>query len=103
MEDCLFCKIIKKEIPAKIIYEDSALVVFPDANPKKRVHFLIVPVPHIKSFLDLSGNQSKLLTRMVEVIQSKIVENNLKGGYQLLFNGGIYQHVPHLHWHLLGD
>ena len=103
MAGCLFCKIIKKEIPAKIIYEDSSVVVFPDLNPKARVHFLIVPSLHIISFLDLGDNQFELLTKMAKVIQSKIVENNLEGGYQLLFNGGVHQHVPHLHWHLLGD
>ncbi len=103
MKNCLFCKIVSKEVPANIVFEDTDLVVFPDINPKARVHLLIVPSLHINSFLDLSDKQLSLLTKMVKVIQSKIVENNLESGYQLLFNGGKHQHVPHLHWHLLGD
>ena len=103
MKNCLFCKIVSKEVPANIVFEDTDLVVFPDINPKARVHLLIVPSLHINSFLDLSDKQLSLLTKLVKVIQSKIVENNLESGYQLLFNGGKHQHVPHLHWHLLGD
>lgn len=103
MKDCLFCKIVKKEIPAKIVYEDNEVVVFPDINPKARLHFLIVPSLHINSFLDLEDKQFEMLTKMAKVIQSLIRENNLENSYQLLFNGGIHQHVPHLHWHLLGD
>lgn len=103
MKDCLFCKIVKKEIPAKIVYEDNEVVVFPDINPKARLHFLIVPSLHINSFLELEDKQFEMLTKMAKVIQSLIRENNLESGFQLLFNGGIHQHVPHLHWHLLGD
>ncbi|MEX0616962.1 MAG: HIT domain-containing protein [Candidatus Woykebacteria bacterium] len=103
MEDCLFCKIINKEIPTEFIYEDREVVVFKDINPKSRVHYLIVPSGHIKSFLDLSSSQYLLLTKLVKVVQRLIGEEKLEGGYQLVFNGGKYQHVPHLHWHLLGD
>ncbi len=102
MEDCLFCRIVNKEIPAKIVYEDRDVVVFPDINPKARVHFLIVPSLHISSFLDLSDKQFVVLTKMAKVIQSLVIKEKLESGYQLLFNGGKHQHVPHLHWHLLG-
>lgn len=103
MKDCLFCKIVNKEIAVKVVHEDKNVIVFPDINPKARVHFLIVPLMHVNSFLDLGDKQFALLTKMAKVIQSEIVDNNLEGGYQLLFNGGKHQHVPHLHWHLLGD
>lgn len=103
MEDCLFCKIIAKEIPAKVVFEDENVVVVPDINPKSRVHLLVLPRPHINSFLDLTSNQLLLLTKMAEVVQTIVRGQKLEAGYQLIFNGGKHQHVPHLHWHILGD
>lgn len=103
MEDCLFCRIISKKIPAKIFYEDEYVVVIPDINPKARVHLLVLPKTHINSFLDLTSNQFLLLTKMVEVVQTIVRDKKLERSYQLLFNGGKHQHVPHLHWHILGD
>ncbi len=101
--ECLFCSIIKKEAQTKFIYEDSDMVVFSDINPKNRVHLLITPREHIKSYLDLSNKNMLILTKMTKVIQSIIRGKKLEGGYQVIFNGGKYQHIPHLHWHLLGD
>lgn len=99
----MFCQIIRKEIPAKIVYEDENIIVFPDINPKARVHLLIVPREHINSVLDLTDKQNMTLTKMLKVVQELIRGQKIEGGYQLLFNGGKHQHVPHLHWHLLGD
>lgn len=103
METCLFCQIIAKKIPAKIVYEDENVMVIPDINPKARVHLLVLPRPHIKSFLDLNDKQILILTKMAEVVQTLIKDQKLEEGYQLIFNGGTHQHVPHLHWHILGD
>lgn len=101
--ECLFCDIINKKIPADFVYADNEVVVFPDINPKARAHFLVVPTLHIKSFLDLTDKQMEQLTKLAKVVQSLIKDQKLEGGYQLIFNGGKHQHVPHLHWHLLGD
>jgi len=101
--ECLFCSIIKKKTQAKIVYEDKDIVVFSDLYPKNRVHLLIVPREHINSYLDLSSKNILILTKMTKVIQSIIRGKKLEGGYQVIFNGGKYQHIPHLHWHLLGD
>ena len=103
MKDCLFCDIINKKILAEIVYEDDDVVVFPDINPKAQVHLLIVPVPHIESFLDLGNRQLPSLTKMVKVVQRVIRDKKVENGYQLIFNGGRHQHIPHMHWHLLGD
>lgn len=103
MENCLFCDIINKKIPAEIVHQDKDVVVFPDVNPKARVHLLIVPVQHINSFLDIPSSQFLTLTNLAKVVQSLIKEQKLEGSYQLIFNGGKHQHIPHLHWHLLGD
>ena len=102
-DKCLFCQIIKKEMPTKFVHEDSEVVVFSDIKPKARVHLLVVPREHINTFLDLGDNHFLLLTKMVKVVQRIIEDQKLQGGFQLIFNGGKYQHVPHLHWHLLGD
>lgn len=101
--DCLFCEIVNKKKKTEIIFEDEKIVVFPDINPKNRVHLLIVPREHIKSFLDLSNSNILILTNMIKVIQRIIEDQKLQCGYQVIFNGGQYQHIPHLHWHLLGD
>ena len=103
MEECLFCNIVNNKIPATFVYQDPDVVVFPDINPKSRVHLLVVPTLHIKSFLDIEDKQFVVLTKLAKVIQSLVRSNKLENGYQLLLNGGHYQHVPHLHWHLLGD
>lgn len=103
MKSCLFCEIIAKKIEAKFIYEDADVVVIPDVNPKNRTHYLVLPTEHIKSVLDIQSNQEELLTKMLKVVQTLIDKESLQDGYQLIFNGGHYQHVPHLHWHLLGD
>lgn len=101
--DCLFCEIVNKKKETKIVFEDEKIVVFPDINPKNRVHLLVVPRDHINSFLDLSSNNILILTNMTKVIQRIIEDQKLQSGYKIVFNGGKYQHIPHLHWHLLGD
>nr|QBM01662.1 purine nucleoside phosphoramidase [uncultured archaeon] len=103
MNGCLFCKIIKGEIPTKFVYQDREIVVFADIKPKARVHLLVVPTLHIKSFLDLSVKNFSLLTKMVKVIQRLIREQKIGGSYHLVINGGARLEVSHLHWHLLGD
>lgn len=103
MENCLFCDIVNKKIPVNFVYQDNDVAVFPDLNPKNRVHLLVVPTEHINSFLDIPDRQFLTLTNLAKVVQSLIRQQKLEGGYQLIFNGGKHQHVPHLHWHLLAD
>ncbi|OGY23178.1 MAG: hypothetical protein A2172_02250 [Candidatus Woykebacteria bacterium RBG_13_40_15] len=101
--DCTFCKIVKGEIPANFVYQDADLVVFPDIRPKAKVHLLITPKEHIESFLDLKENHTKLLTKIIKVIQQLVKDKKLESSYRVVVNGGVYQEVPHLHLHLLGD
>ncbi len=103
MESCLFCKIVAGEIPANFVYQDKDVVAFRDIHPKGRVHLLIVPTTHVKSFLDLSGKQISLLTKMAKVIQSLIKTEKIESSYYTQISGGARQEVPHLHWHLIGD
>lgn len=102
---CLFCKIIKKEIPADIVYEDSEVLAFKDIHPLAPVHVLIIPKKHIGSVDDLSEEDNCLAGKLIIAAQ-KIAENfKIKSkGYKLLVRTGIDggQEVPHLHMHLLG-
>lgn len=105
MQDCLFCKIIKGEIPSKIIYHDKDVVVFHDINPKAPVHVLIVPVRHIESLKNIKDNDALLLGRLMLVIREIAKKMNIDtSGFKIVANNGIGagQIVPHLHFHLLG-
>lgn len=103
MDNCIFCQIAKKEIPSNIIYESDALVAFPDINPSADIHILIVPKIHIGGISDIDDKDSKLLSQVYSVINQLVKENNLTdNSYRVVVNGGRAQHVPHLHFHLLG-
>ena len=100
MDTCIFCKIIKREIPSNIVYEDDHVVVFPDINPMKLIHLLIVPKKHIQEFLHIDDEE---FHRIFSIVQKMIVDNNLETrGYRLVMNGGGFQDVDHLHNHLTG-
>lgn len=103
MDDCIFCKIAKKEIPAKLVYESEDLVAFPDINPSAETHILIVPKKHISSFMNLQSADVAILTEIFQVAKNLVSQYNLKDNlYRVVVNGGLAQHVPHLHFHFLG-
>lgn len=101
--NCVFCKIINKEIPTDFIYKDRDVYVFKDINPKAKTHLLIVPRVHIKTLLDLSSSHLDLLTKLIKVIQTLVKSQKLQSGYRVVLNGGRHQEISHLHFHLLGD
>ncbi len=105
MTGCLFCKIVNREIPAEIIYEDNQFVAFKDIKPKAPVHFLVVPKKHILSVNHLTPEDNTLIGELFLVAQ-KIArtEKVAETGYRLIFNIGkdAGQTVDHLHLHLLG-
>lgn len=99
--DCIFCKIRDREIPKEFTYEDEDVMVFPDINPLKPIHLLVMPKKHLKDFLDLKD--AALLEKVKNVIQKMIKEQKLEDkGYRLVVNGGGAQIVDHLHVHLVG-
>ena len=101
--DCIFCKIIKKEIPSNIIHETNSLVVFPDISPSADIHLLIVPKEHIEEIGEIKKEHGSLLTEVYKTVQKLVKDNNLENNaYRVVVNGGKAQHVPHLHFHLLG-
>ncbi len=106
MDDCLFCKIINKEIPSEIIYEDDDIIAFSDINPKAKTHILIVPKKHIDTIKDLKEDEADevLVGKMVLIARNIAKEKNLDG-YQLLFNVGesAGQIIFHIHLHLMSN
>jgi len=104
MSDCIFCKIIAKQIPAKIVYEDDDMLAFHDISPKADVHYLIIPKLHISSMLELDTNHTHLMGKMLVKINQLAVESELTG-YKLAVNTGHKggQEVFHLHFHLMAN
>lgn len=102
---CIFCKIINREIPADIKYEDEDILAFADIKPIAPVHILIIPKKHIESINDIEDNDQMLVGKMIIVAKNLAKETGIsEGGYKLLFrtgeNGG--QEIPHIHLHLIG-
>jgi len=105
MTETIFDKIISKEIPADIVYEDNDFLAFNDINPQAPIHILIIPKKRIPTINDLQPDDSKLIGEMVVIAKNIAEEKKLsKDGYRLIFNcnenGG--QTVYHIHLHLLG-
>ena len=105
MEDCIFCKIVKGEIPSKKVYEDDEILAFYDINPIAKVHVLVIPKMHIKSLQELKEENKDLLFHLFEKINevAKIVGVD-KTGFRVISNVGedAGQAVKHLHFHILG-
>jgi histidine triad (HIT) family protein len=105
MENCIFCKIAKGEIPSKKVFENENIFAFFDINPKAKIHILIVPKKHIESVKTL-GETDKDLAGEIILTAAKIAKDKGLEGYKLVFNVGREggQLVDHLHLHLLsGD
>ncbi len=101
----VFQKIINKEIPADIVYEDDVCLAFRDINPKAPVHVLVIPKREIESLADLSEGDESLVGHCVLALSKIAKQEGLAEGYKMLVNCGPAggQEVPHLHFHLLGS
>ena len=105
MSDCLFCKIVNKEIAAEIIYENEVAISFKDIKPVAPIHLLIVPKKHIPSINQLTTEDTALVGELFLVAQKLAKKYEVdKDGYRLVFNVGknAGQTVNHLHLHLIG-
>ncbi len=103
--DCVFCKIARGEIPAKILYRDDEVFAFPDINPITPVHILVLSVKHIVSLAQMTDAETSLVGKMVSVANRLAREQGIaQSGYRLTINSGADagQLVPHLHIHLMG-
>ena len=101
--DCLFCKIIKGEVPSKMVYEDNLCYAFSDINPQAPTHFLVVPKAHIPSVAAIDGDNAALAGHLLAVVAKVTKELGLES-YRVVSNIGAQagQSVAHLHFHVLG-
>lgn len=104
MEDCLFCKIVKGEIPAKKVYENDEVIAFHDIQPQAPIHILVIPKKHITSLAHLTKEDEAMIGRIYGVINEIAEEQGVKQeGYRVVVNCGKNggQTVMHLHFHIL--
>jgi histidine triad (HIT) family protein len=105
MTDCLFCKIVNREIPGSIVFEDERLLAFNDINPQAPTHILIVPKRHIASLNDLTAEDDQVIGELVRRAAALAAERGISaGGFRTVFNTNrdAGQTVFHVHLHLLG-
>ncbi len=104
MNDCLFCKIIKGEIPSNKVYEDDEILAFHDINPAAPIHILVIPKKHIDSLAKIEKEDEILIGKIYGVINKIAEEKGFKDeGYRVIVNCGENggQEVMHLHFHIL--
>jgi len=104
-KECIFCKIIKKEIPSEIVFEDEDVFAFRDIQPHAPVHILIIPKRHIASINELEDSDMMLVGKLIITAKRLAKDFDIsEKGYRLLFRTGEWggQEVPHIHLHLMG-
>ena len=104
MEDCIFCKIIKGEIPSEKVYEDDDILAFKDIQPAAPIHVLVIPKKHIANLMEVSNEDSELMGKIVVVMQKIAKQLGVdEKGFRIISNCGpdSGQEVMHLHFHLL--
>jgi histidine triad (HIT) family protein len=105
MDDCIFCRIIRKEIPAKAVFEDDEALAFEDIRPQAPVHILLIPKEHVASLNELpegrEGLMGSLLAKARNIARMKGIDQN---GYRIVLNTApdSGQEVFHIHFHILG-
>jgi histidine triad (HIT) family protein len=104
MDDCVFCKIVRGEIPAKKVYEDAEILAFDDIRPQAPVHFMLIPKKHIASLADVTGDDAGMLGRLLALSGRLARERGTPDGYRTIINTGRIgrQEVMHLHVHVVG-
>ena len=103
--DCVFCKIINREIPSNIVYEDDEIIAFKDIEPVAPIHILVIPKKHISSLTELTKEDEAVIGRIYTVINKIAKEQGIfEKGYRVIINCGEdgCQVVKHIHFHLLG-
>jgi len=104
MDNCLFCKIARGEIPSRKVFEDDEIFAFHDINPARPVHILVIPKRHITSLATVTDDDAPVLGRMLAVANKLANENGSPDGFRVIINNGRVggQEVQHLHAHIVG-
>ena len=104
MDDCIFCKIINREIPSDIVYEDEEVLAFKDINPQMPIHILVIPKKHIEAIIDLKSEDETLVGKIFTAINNIAKDIGIdKTGFRVISNCGenAGQTVKHLNFHIL--
>lgn len=103
-KNCVFCRIVRGELPSNKVYEDEKIIVFSDLAPKAKVHLLVVPKDHFKLLEEMDAEREETLKYMLAKIPEIAKANGCTNGYRLVINQGddANQTVHHLHIHILG-
>ncbi|MDE5601517.1 MAG: HIT domain-containing protein [Clostridia bacterium] len=104
MENCIFCKIIKGDIPSTKIYEDDDMLIIKDVNPQAQIHYLLFPKEHYANIVEMTDAQAQTLAKCIKKLSTMVYELGLADGFRLVSNKGKHgcQSVEHLHIHILG-
>jgi histidine triad (HIT) family protein len=105
VSDCLFCKIVAGEIPARVVAENSHCLAFSDIHPQAPVHVLVIPRQHVPGFSALTEADAVLIAHMAHLVNEVAARENVtQSGFRVVCNQGEHggQTVGHLHWHVLG-
>jgi histidine triad (HIT) family protein len=105
MQDCLFCRIIQKKIPARIIHEDDEVLAFEDINPQAPVHILVIPKKHLPTSLDILPEDHALVGKLFQAAGAIARERGIaERGFRMVMNTNAEagQTVYHIHLHILG-
>lgn len=104
MESCLFCKIVRGEIPCNRVYEDTEVLAFHDIHPAAPVHFMLIPKLHIASLTEIEDQHRDLLGKMLLLVPRLAREQGCTDGFRTVINTGRVggQEVYHLHIHIIG-
>lgn len=104
MQDCLFCRIVRGEIPAAKVHEDELVLAFKDIQPQRPVHVLVIPKKHITSLAQATEDDTEVLGRMLVVANRIAVDQGSPDGFRSIINTGSIggQEVMHVHMHVVG-
>ena len=104
MSDCLFCKIVKKEISCDLVLESENYLAFKDIDPKAPIHILVIPKKHFEDITELSFQDLELTAGLMEMVSKVAQSENLEKGFRVVLNTGpdAGQSVQHVHAHVLG-
>lgn len=104
MDNCIFCKIVKGDIPSAKVYEDDDMIIIKDLNPQAPVHLLLIPKEHYANIVEMSDAQAQTLAKCLKKLSTLTDKLGLKNGFRLVSNKGEdgCQSVGHLHIHILG-
>lgn len=104
LDDCLFCRIARGEIPASKVYEDEDVLAFRDIHPRAPVHFLIIPKKHVASLAHAQEEDTALLGKMMSLTRVLALQEGCENGFRVIVNTGRDggQEIDHLHIHVLG-